>query len=92
MIIISFSVIVRSDSAYLNSYCNQFFTFMSMYRFPVILGTNYLKKFLNIGNMTKVDAQIQTATNGMLANSAASIIKMTIFDPNLNPNAIYYPH
>lgn len=89
--LIYFSGIVRSDSENMNSYCNQFVTFMSMYRFPMVIATNYLKKYLSIGNITKANAQIQTATNGMLTNSAGSLIKITIFDPNLNPETIYYP-
>ena len=64
---------------------------MSMYRFPMAIATNYLKKYLNIGDMTKANAQILEATNGMLTNSAGDLIKMTIFDPNLNPESIYYP-
>ena len=55
------------------------------------IATNYLKKYLNIGDMTKANAQILEATNGMLTNSAGDLIKMTIFDPNLNPESIYYP-
>lgn len=78
------AVITQSDSAYLNSYSNQFNIFMTMYRFPVVLGTNYMKNFLKIGNITKVNAQIKAVTNSMLINAASPLTMLTLFDKNLN--------
>jgi hypothetical protein len=78
--IISLTWLIRADSENLNNYCIQFFTFMSMYRLPIALNVNYIKKFLNIGNMTIINNMIQSGTNEMLKNSAAETIKMTLFD------------
>lgn len=39
-----------------------------MYRYPVVLNTNYMKNFLNIGNATNTNIAIQVATDKMLSS------------------------
>lgn len=90
--ILILSKITLSDAAQLNNYSNQFITIMSMYRYPVVLGISYMKNFLNIGNIVKVNGQIQFATNNMLISTASKPTKTTIFDESLNPNRMYYPY
>jgi hypothetical protein len=63
-----------------------------MYRFPVVLATNYMKNFLNVGNQTKIVAQIQTATTSFLTSAQTDLTKITIFDKSLNPSSTYYPY
>jgi hypothetical protein len=53
----------------LTNYSNQFINYMGMYRLPIVLATNYMKSFLNVGNSTKVKNQIATATANFLASS-----------------------
>ncbi len=53
---------------------------MNMYRFPVILTTNYMKSFLNVGNATKVAAQIQSSSNNFLNGFNQELTQITIFD------------
>jgi hypothetical protein len=67
------AAITNIDSSHLTSYSNQFIMFMNIYKFPIVLGTNYMKNFLGIGNITKINAQIQTATTNMLQNSFMKI-------------------
>ena len=67
--ILILAVITNLNSQSLNNYSNQFITFMSMYRLPFFLGTNYMKKFLKIGNTTKVNSMIASVTNQFLQNS-----------------------
>lgn len=57
------------QSQTLNNYSNQFITFMNIYRFPILLNTNYMKQFLKIGNITKVNAMIASATTQFLQSS-----------------------
>lgn len=84
-------LISNNNSNSLNQYSNQFINYMSMYRFPVVLATNIMKNFMNVGNQTKIAAQIKTATNGFIANSQSDLTKITLFDQTLNPPNTYYP-
>jgi len=63
-----------------------------MYRFPMVLATNYMKSFLNVGNQTKINSQIATATSSMLAASKQTITMKTMFDPTLNLPSNYAPY
>lgn len=63
-----------------------------MYRFPVILTINYMKYFLNVGNATRVNAQIQASSNNFLNNFNLELTQITIFDQLLNPPNIYAPY
>lgn len=65
---------------------------MGMYRFPIILTTNYMKYFLGIGNATKVNAQIQSSSNNFLNNFNLELTQITIFDKLLNPPNTYTPY
>lgn len=35
-----------------------YFNFLNLYRFPMSIGKNFMKTFLNLGNQTKVMSQI----------------------------------
>lgn len=35
-----------------------YFNFLNLYRFPMSVGKNFMKRFLNLGNQTKVISQI----------------------------------
>jgi hypothetical protein len=64
--IIILSQLTTSDNKNLNDYGGQFINFMLMYRYPMALANNYIKSFLNVGNQTKINNQLNTATNNML--------------------------
>lgn len=66
--IITLLLITESNGAKLTNYSDQFINYMGMYRFPIILNTNYMKFFLGVGNATKVNAQIQSSSNNFLNN------------------------
>lgn len=76
----------------LTNYSSQFITFMNMYRYPFSLDINYMKQFLKIGNITKVNATIATNTALFLQNSNKVITLMTVFDESLNTPDTYYPY
>lgn len=63
-----------------------------MYRYPMALNANYIKKFLNIGNQTKINSIIESNTNNMIAAAASISTKSTLFDSIFNADTIYYPY
>jgi len=48
--IIILIIVTRGDATRVVSYSTQFIDFMSMYRYPISLGVNYMKEFLEVGN------------------------------------------
>jgi hypothetical protein len=55
---ITVSWISQIDSEDFSKHCNQFLTIMLMYRSPIVLSTNYMKKVTKLGNMANVNAQV----------------------------------
>jgi hypothetical protein len=53
----------RGDADILNSYSYQYLYFLNLYRHPMSLVKNYLKKFLNLGTKSKTMSQIQLVTD-----------------------------
>lgn len=85
-------IITESNGIKMTKYSNQFINYMGMYRFPVILTTNYMKFFLGVGNATKVNAQIQSSSTDFLNNFNLELTQITIFDQLLNPPNTYAPY
>jgi len=72
-----------SDGNNLNNYGKQFINFMNIYRFPIVLGTNYLKSILAVGNQTKVNSMINSATTNMIYYSSHPLTLKTLYDQDL---------
>ena len=53
---------------------------MNMYRFPVIIATNYMKSFLSVGNVAQVNRQIKTASTNFLTGASLQLTKKTLFN------------
>ena len=85
-------LIHQSDTSNLISYGSQFIAFMNMYRFPVVLGTNYMKSFLNVGNAKTVASQIASATSSMQTYTSLPTTMKTLFDPTLVVPVTYSPY
>lgn len=90
--ILALSQITEADSNNLMDYGNQYINFMNMYRFPIILVTNYMKSFLNIGNQTKVASQIAAVTKNMQFYASQPLTMRTLFDTSLNLHQTYGPY
>jgi hypothetical protein len=90
--IIVLLIITESNGTKLTKYSNQFINYMNMYRFPIILATNYMKSFLNVGNPTKVAAQIQSSSTNFFNGFNLELTQITIFDKHLNPPNNYTPY
>ena len=86
------SIITQDTNTNLISFSSQYINYMAVYRFPVILSTNYLKSILKVGNQTKVTQQIQAATTNFINSAKDPITKITLFDESLNPYNKYYPY
>lgn len=55
------------------------------------LGKNYMKTFLNIGNVSKAISQISSATASVLQINSDPLTLKTIFDTTLNLPNTYSP-
>ena len=58
--LIAFHYFTAIHASILQSYSQQYITFMQCYRFPMILGNSYFQSILGIGNQTKISNQIET--------------------------------
>lgn len=59
------AVMTNQESNSLINNSNQYINFMQTYRIPMVLGNNYFKNFLGIGNQVKVAAQISSLSKQM---------------------------
>ena len=55
--------VTKSDTSKISNYSSQFNNYMTLYRLPVLIGTNYMKYFLKVGNQAKSMAQIKAAAS-----------------------------
>lgn len=73
-------------------YSDQYINFMRAYSIPIDLGINYFGNIMGIGNATRVSADVASLSSELSAlNKKANTIK-TVFDSNINQNALYLPH
>ncbi len=86
------SILTQDTNTNLISFSSQYINYMAVYRFPVILSTNYMKSILKVGNQTKVTQQIQAVTNNFINSAKDPITKVTLFDESLNPYNKYSPY
>ena len=56
------------------------------------LGKNYMKHFMNVGNLSKVADQIVFGTTQFQTFATDPLTIKTIFDSNLNIPTTYCPH
>ncbi len=59
--------VTKADTSNIAKYSSQFNNYMTLYRLPVLIGTNYMKYFLKVGNQAKSMAQIKTAASQYLS-------------------------
>lgn len=74
------SFVTKNDSDSVINYSNQYIGFMNMYRFPMNLGMNYMKYFLDVGNKSKLANQIIGSTKQMQNFATAPLTIKTLFD------------
>ena len=55
-------IIVQSDCKITANYSKQYINYMHLYRYPMFIGTNYMKYFLKMGNQAKSLAQVQSSS------------------------------
>lgn len=72
--LIAFHAITVVDAAKLQSYSQQYITFMQCYRLPMILGNSYLQSTLGIGNQSKIASQIAQLSTTFTALASNPII------------------
>lgn len=88
--LVSLFIIVQSDCRITADYSEQYINYMHLYRYPMFIGTNYMKYFLKMGNQAKSLAQVQTVSQQYLARVKNEYTSKTIFDKELNPSQIFH--
>lgn len=74
------TLVNNADSSKLVSYATQYITFMELYRIPMMLGNNYYKSLLGVGNYTKTTNEVAQLTSKMQSYISNPIILKTLFD------------
>jgi hypothetical protein len=70
----AFHLVTIIYAAKLQSYTQQYITFMQCYRFPMILGNSYLQSILSIGNQARIASQIDSWSKSFAALASNPII------------------
>ena len=73
------------------AYSSRYFSFMATYRIPMILGNNYYKHILQVGDQTNVISQIHLLSNQMRETLAKPEVIRTIYDRVINEPKMYNP-
>ena len=64
---------------------------MATYRIPMILGNNYYKYILQVGDQANVVSQIQTLSDQMREVLAKPDVIRTVYDRVINKPKMYHP-
>ena len=80
-----------NNSSDMIDYSNRYTGFMAAYRIPMVLGNNYFKLLLNIGNKTVITKQINTLTAQLRSVVASNLATKTIFDSAINAPSHFPP-
>ena len=72
--------VTKFDTRKIAKYSSQFNNYMTLYRLPILIGTNYMKYFLKVGNQAKSMAQIKAAASQYLSMIGSDETQKTIFN------------
>jgi hypothetical protein len=73
------------------AYSSKYFTFMATYRYPMILGNNYYKHILGIGDQTNVKNNIALLSDSMTKLLTEPDVIRTVYDTTINKPKWYSP-
>ncbi len=73
------------------AYSSQYVNFMAAYRIPMILGNNYFRLMIGLGNITTTLKQVNTLSEQLRTLAGTNTAILTIFDRSINHPAYYPP-